>query len=88
MRGDDLVKATVTIHVQVIDPPLQMHCKNQSHQSEIMIAVKMADKDMVDPVEIRLKTHELHLRRFAAVNQEIAALYFNKLRSRMPAVRG
>jgi hypothetical protein len=74
--------------VQVVDPSLKVHGKNQSHQSEIMIAVKMADKYVVDPVEICLKTHELHLRRFAAVNQEIAALYFHKLRSRMPAVCG
>lgn len=86
MRGDDLVEAAVTIHVQIVSPALQMHGKYQSHQSQVMIAVKMADKDVVDPVEIYLKSHELHLRTFAAVDQEIAALYFHKLGGRMPAV--
>jgi hypothetical protein len=42
-----------------------------------VIAVKVADEYVVDPVEIYLKTHELHLRSFATVNQEITALYFH-----------
>jgi len=86
--GDDLVEAAVTVKVQLIDPTLQMHGKNQSHQSEIVIAVKMADEYVVDPVEIYLMTHKPHLRSFATVDKEIAALYFHELGSRMPAIGG
>jgi hypothetical protein len=65
--------------VQVIDSPLQMHRKNQPHESEVMIPMQMADENMIDPVEVSLQTHELHLCAFATINEEIPVLYFNKL---------
>ena len=48
----------------------------------------MTDKDVVYTVKIDLKSHELHLCRFPAVDKEMSALDFHKLRGRMSAVSG
>ena len=88
MSGNDFIQATMTVQMQVIYPSLEMHRKNQSHQSQVVITVQVADENMIDSVEIGLQTHELHLRSFTTVNQEVAILYFNKLRRRMTSVCG
>jgi len=56
-----------------------MHGEDQTHQSKIMIAVQVADEDVIDPVEVSLHPHKLHLRGFAAIHQECAILNFNVL---------
>ena len=76
---NDLVKSQVTVKVQVIHSSLQVHGEEQSHQAKVMVAVKVCDKDMIDPVEVGLVLHELHLGAFATVDQEITASYFQEL---------
>jgi hypothetical protein len=79
MGGDDFIQATVAVNVQVVHPTLQVHGKDQSHQPEVMVAVQVADKDMVDPMKICLQSHQLHLSSLATINKKMTALYFNKL---------
>jgi hypothetical protein len=52
-----------------------------------MVSMKVTDQNMVDTMEVGLKFHELHLRSFATINQEIAVLDLDKLRGGEPAIR-
>jgi hypothetical protein len=70
----------MTIDVKIVCAVLQVHGKNQSHQSEVMITMQVTYENMIDPVKVYLETHELHWASFAAVNQEITILNFNQLR--------
>jgi hypothetical protein len=45
-----------------------------------MIAMKVTDENVVDPMEVCLKFHELHLGAFSAINKEMAVLNFQQLR--------
>ncbi len=87
LGGDDFIQPTVAVKMKVIDSPLQVHRKKQSHEAEVVIAVQMADEDMVDPVKISLQTHELHLRAFSTIHQEIPVVHFNQLWSGMTSIR-
>ena len=42
---------------------------------------------MVDAMQVRLKLHELHLRAFAAVDEEVPVLNLDQLRRGEPAIR-
>jgi hypothetical protein len=68
LRGDDLVQAAVTVEVQIRRTALQVHGKDQAHQTQVMIAVQVTDKDVIDAVVRCAKTHELHLRGFTTVD--------------------
>ena len=56
-----------------------MHGEDQPHQAEIMIAVKVADEDVTDPVKVGLKAHELHLCTFSAVDHKMSVLDLDEL---------
>jgi hypothetical protein len=56
-----------------------MHCKDKAHQAEVMITVQMAYEDIVDPVKIGLKPHELHLGPFATIDKKMSVLNFDQL---------
>ena len=88
MGRDYLIQATVTIYVQVVGSTLQMQRKNEAHQSEVMIAVQMANEDMIDSMKVGLHTHELHLGSFATINQERSILNLDELSSWMSSVSG
>jgi hypothetical protein len=47
----------------------------------------MADKNMIDAVQISLKLHQLHLSSFPAINKKTSALDLNQLRRSEPAIR-
>jgi hypothetical protein len=47
-----------------------MHGEDQSHQPEIVIAVKVADKYVIDAMEINLQAHKLHLSTLSTIDQE------------------
>ena len=78
----------MAVDMQVADPTLQVHGKDQPHQSEVVVAVKMAYEDVMDAVEINLKAHQLHLSAFAAVDHKILVLDFNELSGGMPPIGG
>ena len=54
-----------------------MHGEDKPHETEIMISMKVTDKDVIDAMKIYLQAHELHLCPFAAVNEEMPVLNFN-----------
>ena len=76
----------MSIEVKVIRSPLQVHGEDEAHQPKVVVAVQVADKNMIDAVKVRLKAHELHLRGFPAVDKEIVILDLEQLRGRMPAI--
>ena len=47
----------MAVDVEIIHPFLQMHGEDQTHKSQVMIAVKVTYEDMVDPVKIGLQFH-------------------------------
>jgi hypothetical protein len=51
-----------------------------------MIAMKMADKNVVDAVEVCLETHQLHLGSLSAIHQEVPVLDLDKLRGGKPPI--
>ncbi len=51
-----------------------------------MVAVQMADKNMIDPVEVYLQPHQLHLGCFTTVDEKVPALNFHELGRRMSAI--
>jgi anti-sigma-K factor RskA len=53
---------------------LQVHGKEQAHQPQVMIAMQMADKDVIYFVDWDLVSHQLHLSAFTAVDQKISVL--------------
>src|SRR5690348_6173447 len=73
LRRDDIIKSAMTEDVQISHPTLQVHGEQQAHESQVMIAMKVADEDMIDAVEVCLQFHQLHLRSFAAIQQEVFA---------------
>jgi hypothetical protein len=88
MGCNDFIQTAVAVKVKVICPALEVHGKKQSHQSEVMVSMQMADENVVDPVEICLKAHQLHLCTFSTIYKEVPVLNFYQLRCRIPAVRG
>jgi hypothetical protein len=87
MRGDDLIQPAMAVQVQIVRSSQQVHRKDQPHQSQIVISVKVGDKDVIDPVKVRLKTHELHLRALPTVNKKVTVFDFDQLRRRISSVR-
>jgi hypothetical protein len=65
-----------------------MKGEDQSHEPEVMIAMQVTDEDMVDAMHARVKFHQLDLRGFTAVDQEMAVLNFNELRGGMATIGG
>lgn len=76
---DDIVQSTVTVKMKVIGSAQQVHGEDQSHQTKIMVTMKVRDEDMVDAMQIYLIAHELHLRPFSAIDQKITIPDFYQL---------
>ena len=77
--GDDFIKTGMAVEMQIVCPSEEMHCKDKPHQAQVMITVQMTYKNIVDPVKIGLKPHELHLSAFATIDQEMPVLHFDQL---------
>lgn len=86
--GDDLVQPPMAVDMQFVRPLLQVHGEDEAHQPQEMVAVQVADKDVVDAVEVGLQLHELHLGALATVNQEVAVLDLHQLGRRVAAIGG
>lgn len=83
---DDLIEAGVAVEVEVVGSSQQVHGEDQAHETEVMIAMQVADENVIDAVQVRLETHELHLRSFPAVNQKMPVLDLYKLCGGKPSV--
>jgi hypothetical protein len=69
----------MAVQMKIIGSSQQVHGKNKSHQSQVMIAMEMADKDVINAMKVGLKPHELHLGSFATIHQEIPVLDLDQL---------
>jgi hypothetical protein len=47
-----------------------MQCEDKSHETQIMVSMQVADKNVIDTMEVCLHAHELHLSSFPAIDQE------------------
>jgi len=74
--------------MQIVHPVLQVHGEEQSRQAQIVIAVQVTYKNMIDPVVGKLKSHELHLSPFTAVDEKVAILDLHPMRGRKTPVGG
>ena len=54
-----------------------MHGKDQTHQTQVMVSMQVADKNMIDTMEIYLEPHQLHLCPFSAVYKKMPVLDFD-----------
>ena len=88
LRCNNIIEAGVTVKMEIVRSSLQVHGKDQPHQPEIVIAVQVADKNVIDPVITYLKPHELHLYRFTAVDQKMPVLNFDELCRGMSSISG
>jgi hypothetical protein len=73
------IQSAMTVKVKVICSPKQMHGEDQAHHTEVMIAVKMGYQNMIDAVQVCLKTHELHLRTLPAIDKKKTVLDLDQL---------
>src|SRR5690606_36417904 len=88
LRGNYLVESGMTVTVQIVHASLQVHREDQAHQAQVMIAVQVTDKNMIDAVEVYLKAHQLQLSSFAAIDHKEFVLDLNELSRGMPSVGG
>lgn len=76
----------MTVQVQIGGSVHEVHGEDQSHQPEVMIAMKVTDENVPNAVKTDLKFHQLHLGSFPAIDQEIPVLNFNQLGGRESAI--
>src|SRR5882762_8823870 len=74
--------------MQIVFSMLQVHGEEQSRQPKVVIAMQVTYKNMVDLMVGKLKSHELHLSPFTAVDQKVAVLYFYPMCRRKTSVSG
>lgn len=67
----------MTMDVNFVCPSQQMHGEEQTHQTEVMITMQVTDEDVADSMKIGLIFHQLYLRTFATIDQEIAVFNLN-----------
>jgi hypothetical protein len=77
----------MAVNMQIIHPALEMHGEDKTHQPEIMIAMQVADENVIDSMKAGLILHELHLRCLATVDEKKMILYLDELGRRVPSVR-
>lgn len=71
MGQDDFIQTRVTVQVEDSFPSLQVHGKEQAHQTEVVIAMQVADEDVPDPMNVNTLIRQLDLGSFTAVNQKM-----------------
>ena len=47
---------------------VKVHGRKQANQAQVMIAMQVADKNMIDAADLYIKLQHLLLRAFAAIN--------------------
>jgi hypothetical protein len=67
---DNFLQFTRTIDMKLHRSAEQVHAGKKAHQSQVMITMKVTDKNMIDPLEFQLKPAQLHLGAFATVDQK------------------
>ena len=60
---------------QFLIPMSQMHGGNEAYQTQVVIAMQMAYKDVIDTTKLNAKAGDLHLGAFPTINKEGLILY-------------
>ena len=81
-----LFEAAKTIQVEVGFALLQVHRKDQSREAKVMVAMEVADKNMIDFVYAESILRESQLRSLTAVDEKMPILNSEILRRRKSAV--
>jgi hypothetical protein len=61
----------VAVQVEGSFSSLQVHGKEQAHQSQVMITMQVADEDVSDPVDVDALIRQLNLGSFTAIYQKM-----------------
>lgn len=86
LYGDDLIQSMIAVEVQIIRTLLQVHGKEQAHQSQVMITVQVTDENMIDLMKRHLVAAQLHLHTFTAIDQKMTVLNAKVLGGRKSAM--
>ena len=88
MQCDDLRKPLGAIEIQGLFSAQQVHGAQEAHKTEVVVAMQVADENVIDPLCANAKAFELKLSAFSAVYQVKAALHIYQLRSLISPVGG
>jgi len=72
--------------MEIIRPAVQVERIDQANKPEYMVAMQVADKDMVNPAYLGPVLNQLHLGTFATIYQKIVIFKVKQLASLVPAV--
>lgn len=69
-------------------PAQQVHGSDQAHQSEIVVAMEMGNKNMIDLLQADLLPSQLYLGSFSTIEKEQLPVYRHQLRTRITMCEG
>ena len=78
LNSYDLRQAFRAIDIKCFFPSPELHRTDQSYKAKVMIAVKVADKNMSDLGMRDPETHHLKLSTFPAIDQKIMVVVDSK----------
>jgi hypothetical protein len=87
LKADDVLECGRGVDVEVLCAAQQTHRRQQTYKPEIMIAMEMRDKDVVDPGTPDLVFSHLHLGTFTAIDKEDVVFHGDYLCRRV-AIKG
>lgn len=88
LRGQYFIEAVMAVQVELTGAVLQLHGKDQAHKAQVVVAMQMTYKNMIDAMEVELVPHHLHLGSFSAIDHETPVLNFQQLCAGIPAESG
>ena len=77
---DDGFQFRWAVDVQWRLPAHQVHGTDQAQQTEVMIAVQVADEDVTDPLEVEAHGAQPFLRAFTTIDQVVVVVDVHQLR--------
>lgn len=82
----NFVQAMLTVNVQIFFAVVQVHGEEQAHQAQVMIAMQVRDKYMINAMDVSVKAGKLQLCAFTTINQKMFVLYLYQLGRGIPSV--
>jgi len=83
--GDDFGKPAKPVNVEWRHASIEVHCEKETHQSQVVVAVEVTYKNVIDAMMAQVHLVQLHLCSFPAVDQEVPVLDHQLLRRGEPA---
>lgn len=74
LGDNDLVETPMRIKMQIGVAMVQVHRVQQSHQAQVMVAVKVTNEDIANAMKADVGLLQLKLRALATVDHEVAVL--------------